>query len=200
MAAGSGLGSLAPIVFAACIAFALGGCSGGGGVVRADLGEFPAGDVEGFDTLADAETAAEFHEVTVADIARLMDAGQSFVLFCAFDDCPWCKATIGPVSEVAAARGWQLAFLDTRKDPSWESNLDIDDYDLFVERFGDWLEPDADGVPHLYVPSLFFVRNGQVVAVRQGVLEGYDDPDVALNDEQRGQLDSELNALFDLME
>lgn len=162
----------------------------------ADMGAYPAADMSEFSGLADQADEALFVDVDVADIARMMDARESFVLLCAYADCPWCEALIGPLAQAARDAGWTVALLDTRKDPSWQSNLDIDGYDEFVARFGDWLEADDNGTPHLYVPDLYFVRNGQVVARHDGVLEGYDDPDVPMTDDQRTELLQKLSDEF----
>ena len=164
---------------------------------QADLSVYPAVDMSRYTAFGGTnETLSTYYDVSVLDVQSMMAEGKSFVLFCAFPDCPWCEALLPILDEVAAEAGWPIALIDTRKDPSWKSNLDIDDYDVFKELFGDYLEEDENGEPHLYVPDLYFVRDGVVVEHRQGVLEGFDDPNAAFTDAQRAELAGLLRGYF----
>ena len=73
--------------------------------------------------------------------------------------------------------------------------MDIDDYDTFVELFGDYLREDDDGILHLYTPHVFVVVDGQVVAERSGSVEGAD-PSIGLTDEQAEQLVAEYREML----
>jgi hypothetical protein len=67
----------------------------------------------------------------------------------------------------------KVGYVDTRRDPSWSSNIDIDDYDLFVEKFSDYLDYDDNGIKHLYTPHVFFIKNGETVFEHSGTVEGH---------------------------
>ncbi len=167
--------------------------------VMADLSLYPASDMSGFAALANHEGELAYRDVSVADVDKMMSEGESFVLLCAYPGCPWCELLVEPLNAAAERAGVQVAFINTRRDPSWKSNLDMEDYDLFVELFGEYLDEDEQGRPHLYVPDVYVVRNGEVAGRRDGVLAGLEDPATPMTDEQRATLDSELDALLDAL-
>ena len=84
--------------------------------------------------------------MTVKDVVAEMDAGHSFAVFFGFAACPSCQAVRASLLDAAASTGHLLGFVDTRANPAWTSNMDIDDYDLFVERFGNYVPLDGDGL------------------------------------------------------
>ena len=125
-----------------------------------DLDGFPQAEMTGYAALQDydAKDPLPFVDVTVKDIHKLMEDKESFVLFVSFSTCPWCNAVLTRFIDVANEAGIKVASLNTRKNPEWESNMDIDDYDLFVADFDEQLEYDTEGFKHLYVPHVFFVK------------------------------------------
>ena len=68
------------------------------------------------------------------------------------------------------------------------NNTEIDDYDLFVKRFGKYLAEDDSGGRHLYTPDLYVIKNGKVKSHHQGVIEGADDPEEPLTSSQEEEL------------
>lgn len=156
---------------------------------------FPMSDMSGYPAFEGYEGEFAFYDLTVADIARLMEDGESFAFIAAFSSCPWCNLCIAQLNEAALAEGVQVGYLNTRLNPEWTSNLDIDDYDTFVELFGDYLREDDDGILHLYTPHVFVVVDGQVVAERSGSVEGAD-PSTGLTDEQAEQLVAEYREML----
>lgn len=154
---------LATLSLAAC------GCSNKTDPSEA-LADFPAADISGYTGLAGYTGENPFVEVTVKDVHEMVEKKSTFALFVSYKSCPWCNAVIEELCEVAAEENIKIANIDTRKNPEWKSNLDIDDYDLFVEIFGDYLQYDTDGIKHLYVPHMFFVKDGAVVYEHQGAI------------------------------
>jgi len=94
---------------------------------------------------------------------------------------PW-----GNIADITKGEGASIdiAYIDTRSDPSWKSNLDLLDYDLFIERVGSVLAEDDNGVPHLYVPHCFFIRNGQLVHDHSGTVPSQASPSDPLSEEE----------------
>lgn len=148
-----------------------------------------AADMSGYAALAGYEKPLVFVDMTVADILERMDRGETFAVVASFADCPWCNAVITYVNDAALEVSVPVGLLDTRKDPSWVSNLQITDYDLFVERFGEYLSYDSDERLHLYTPHIFFIRDGEVVAEHQGAIpEMGSDPATPLDDRMKEKL------------
>ena len=162
------------------------------------IAAYPDADMSGYAGLRDSGTLADYRDLTVADIADLMEQGETFAFMASFSDCPWCNAVIAEVNAAALEAGSPLGILDTRKDPAWQSNMDLADYDLFTELFGEYLEYDDDGLLHLYAPHFFCLKEGAVVYQYQGALPEMDsNPDTALSDAQKEALTDIFRKGFD---
>lgn len=164
------------------------------GVEMSDLSRFEASDMSGYGGLSDYQAEAElpFVDVSVKDVHELIEEKGTFVLFVSFADCPWCNAVIKQFLEVVDEVGGgelKIAQLNTRKNPAWQNNMEIDNYDLFVEDFGDCLELDENNLKHLYVPHVFFVKEGSIVYDHQGAIPAMgSDPYMELNKAQKEEL------------
>ena len=165
------------------------------------LAKFPASDMSGYRGLQDYEKDLVFVDMTVRDMADLMEEQKTFAVMATCANCPWCNVVVDNINDAALEAGMQVGYIDTRKDPSWSSNLDLEDYDLFTELVGDRLEYDAENRLHLYVPHIFFIKEGEVVHDYQGALpEMGDDPDMELTKEQEEKLTEIYREGFRMME
>ena len=111
-------------------------------------------DLSAYTSMSGQGGESRFVDTTVAEIDQLMKDKESFVFLAAYEDCQYCDLLMPYLNEALADKGTYAGYLDTRKDPSWSSNTDIDDYDLFCKRFGRYLEKDENGNLHLYTPDL----------------------------------------------
>ena len=118
---------------------------------------------DGKETISPLGLEGVFVDTSVKEITDLIDNKETFVFVASFEDCPHCQEFLPYLYEAAKERNYAIGYIDTRKDSSWQSNLDIDDYNLFVEYFGEFLLRDEDNIPHLYVPHTFFVKEGTVI-------------------------------------
>ena len=144
--------------------------------------------LDGYESMADYEGESRMVDTTVKEIDELMSSGESFVFFASYDDCPYCNRILPYLNDAVTDADTYCGFLDTRKDPDWMTNMDIDDYDLFVKRFGKYLDEDENGDKHLYTPDLYVIKDGKVVSEHQGVIEGADDPEQPLTSSQEEEL------------
>lgn len=179
-------------------------CSGGAGGGTSESGNALAGyelaDMSGYDCFEGTEKIGEFADLSVMDVKKLIEKKESFVLYLGFANCPWCNILLPQLSEVMLEKDCRIAYIDTRKDPSWSSNLDLADYDVFVEYFGDYLDTDADGKKHLYVPDMFFVKDGEIVQEYAGVLDENISASDVLTDQQKEKLRGLLREAFEKVE
>lgn len=157
---------------------------------------FPNSDMTGYDGLENYTRELRFKDVTVKDVDTAMKAGGSFVLYCGYDSCPWCNRIISILNDSAIQYGTDIGYIDTRKNASWSSNMDITDYDIFVNYFGDYLDEDDDGKKHLYVPHIFFVKDGVVVDEHPGTVPGHESASDELTKEQKDNLSNILGEGF----
>ena len=143
-------------------------------------------DMSGYEGFEDTEHV--FYDMSVKDAAEAMDEGKTFAVYFGFAKCPWCIAVLPILNETAKEAGLTVGYVDTRKDPSWQSNIDIDDYDLFTERFGEYLDYDDNGILHLYTPHVFFIRDGKTVFEHSGSLEGHIAYEREMSQEEKEEL------------
>ena len=143
------------------------------------------GDYYGMD---DYDGESRLVETDVAEVVRLINDKETFAVLFSFADCPYCNVVMPYVNRAAEAAGQFVGYVDTRSNPEWQNNMDIDNYDLVVKYFGEYLEKDEDGKEHLYTPDMYFIKNGEVVARHDGVVKGADDPDKPLTSSQEEEL------------
>lgn len=198
-----GKASLSVAIIALMIMALLSSCSGEGG--SGDVSDQPApfastepADLSGYESMMDYEGDSRLVETDVAEAVKLMNDKESFILFFSFEDCPYCNLIMPYVNEVAEETGQHIGYIDTRKDPTWQSNTDIKDYDLVVKYFGDYLQEDDEGVKHLYTPDIYCIKNGKVEARHDGVIPEEDiDPSRPLTSGQEETLKETLKKKFE---
>ena len=148
--------------------------------------------VLGYESMENYGGDIMLRDTTVKEVAEKMDAGETFVVFASVENCPWCNLLIPYLNDAATEAGMTVGYIDTRANPEWSNNMDIDDYDLFVEKFGKYLKEDDDGKPHLYTPDTYFIKNGKIVAHHSGVTPGVENPIDPLTSEQEEKLRKDL--------
>lgn len=122
----------------------------------------------GYEGLSDRQ-AALLDEVGTDTVLQGIEQGRTFVALFGYASCPDCKAAVPLLLDTAIDAGIsQVLYVDTRANPAWESNTDIDGYDDLVRVMGDRFSTDDDGKPHMQVPFVVFVRNGTIVASVEG--------------------------------
>lgn len=191
----------AALIGVAATTAVLAGCGAGAGAGAGNVSSLTAYEISdmsgyGVDEIKDSNV---FRSMTVKDMAKEMDNKNTFAIYFGFNNCPWCKRILPVLNDMAKKEGIEIGYMDTRKDPSWSSNLDIDDYDKFVEIAGSYLDTDSDGKKHLYVPHTFFIKNGEIVAEHSGAVPGYDSPSDEMTDEQKKELEKAYSECFEKM-
>lgn len=172
-------------------------CGGSGGSEAVDaLADMETADMSGYNGLADYDKETVFVEVSVAEMDEMIKDSETFAVFFGYAECPYCNVLIPYLNDAALDAGRRVAYINTRKNPEWKSNMDIDDYDLVVKYFKDYIDEDDEGKLHLYVPDLYFINNGKIAAHHEGVTPGADDPDKALTSDQEKQLRTDLKDEF----
>lgn len=168
-------------------------CSGGD--TTAPYAGKEVADLGGYSSMVDYDGESRLVETTVEDVLKYMDEKKSFAVFLGYEECEYCNAIMPYLNEAARGADQYVGYIDTRKNPDWQNNSDIDDYDKFVEVFGEYLT-DEDGEPYLYTPDLYFIKDGEIVGHHQGLIEGADDPDKALTGDQETALKTVLEGNF----
>ena len=184
---------IATVVFSA-------GCGGKKAEMPNPYQEGKSVSLDGYKTMSDFSGDSYLVDTSVKEISKFMEEGRTFAFMATFEKCPFCNRAMPYVNKVLTERNLKIGYLDTRKDPSWQNNLDLEDYDLFAELFKDYLELDENNIPHLYVPDMYFIKDGKVVDNFTCSVKGGDDPAAPLTLEQEKELLDGLNAAFDKLQ
>ena len=145
----------------------------------------PQSDMSGYTDLEDTEV---FTDTTVQTMVRSMEEGHTFVVYFGFVRCPWCQDAVPVLAEAAENAGMKVGYINTRPNEDIHSNIEIPDYDVLLEAVGDHFPPDDDGIPHLYTPYVFFIKDGSVVMTHQGTVEEHDAHERRMTEEERAEL------------
>lgn len=111
-----------------------------------------------------------FYDMNVKEMIDKINHKETFIVYFGFGECPYCNIAMPLLNEVAKDYDSIVYYIDTRSNSEWQSNIDIDDYDLVVEYLGEYLEYDDEGKKHLYTPHVFFIKDGEVVYQYEGVV------------------------------
>ena len=194
---------IVPVIMLALVMFMTSSC---GGSPSSD-GEQKAGgpfvgketsDLSAYSSMEGYGGESRLVETTVAEAVKLYNDKESFILFFSYADCEYCNCIMPYVNEIAEEEDMYVGYVNTRSNPDWASNIDIDDYDLFVKYFGDYLQEDENGIKHLYTPDIYCIKDGKVTARHDGVIPGEEiDPAQPLTSSQQETLKKTLKEKFE---
>jgi len=100
---------------------------------------------------------------TVKQLDKDINDKKSRIVYFGFTDCPYCNDLLPILTDINSHFKQEIYYIDTRKNPDWKSNLDIDDYDLLLTHIGKYLNKDEDNKLHLYVPTIIFINEGKII-------------------------------------
>ena len=148
---------------------------------------------------------------TEEEIVEILKDGDGIIYF-GFPNCPWCRAMINPLLETAKENNvkkiYYLNIYDIRDTYEVENKKVLrtkeasDNYYKILDELSEYLsdysvtdakgKEYATGVKRLYAPTVVMVKNGEVVAFHEDVVDSLEDPYAGLNEEQ----DQELRKIF----
>lgn len=145
------------------------GCAGQSGNKAVPVN--PA-DMSHYETY-DANTDYVFEVSTVEQFIERFDNDETFTAYFGFDNCPFCNQAMPVLNSVASELNTTVDYIDARANASWKSNTDIDSYDELVKRIGSLFEVDEKG-PHMYVPLVVFIKDGEIASSHVGYTDDFD--------------------------
>ena len=107
-----------------------------------------------------------------------------FILYLGFPTCPWCRNIIPVLFDSAKENDIDnVYYINVRELKSLE-----DDYNSLRELIDEHLEADAEGNKVLYVPEVFFFKDGKIIGHHLGSVESQVDPTIPLTIDQITEL------------
>lgn len=129
------------------------------------------------------------------------------ILYFGFPSCPWCRTLLPVLSEVLTEHPEITLFCRDLREDRDEYRLDAGGsprlvrkgtafYGELLSLLGEWLGPyqglNDESLRRVYMPTLVFLRDGEIQSVHIGTVDGQESGFDPLTDEQRAELRSVL--------
>ncbi len=114
---------------------------------------------------------------------------ENFVVYIGFPTCPWCRNIVNVLFDTANDNGATIYYINKRK-------LKDEEYNKIYELLYDYLDTDKTGNKVLYVPDVYFFKDGSIVGHHLGSVASQTNPKVLLNSTQKKELKGIYQDLF----
>lgn len=129
------------------------------------------------------------------EVINILNNGTGVIYF-GMPDCPWCRNAIPVLIDAAKERGLNDIYYFNPKQIRQDNT---EKYQQIVEKLKDYLQIDTTtqdeenpdfnvNKKRVYVPDVFFVKDGKVIGHNFKTVDSHKDPTIRLNDEQYSQL------------
>lgn len=116
------------------------------------------------------------------------------VIYFGFPGCPWCRNMIPVLFEVAKNNNIDTIYYFN---PRNVKKSDNDEYNKLKEILNEYLSEDENGQKVLYVPDVYFIKDGKIVGHHLGTVDSQADPTISLTEEEKNELLDIFNELFE---
>lgn len=116
------------------------------------------------------------------------------VIYFGFPGCPWCRNMIPVLFEAAKNNNIDTIYYFN---PRNVKKSDNDEYNKLKEILNEYLSEDENGQKVLYVPDVYFIKDGKIVGHHLGTVDSQEDPTISLTDEEKNELLDIFNELFE---
>jgi len=136
----------------------------------------------------------QFIEIPMSDFLKKLDADGSGIYYFGYATCPWCVEAVPIMNEAAKAKDLPIYYIDKKADTSDEASAAA-----IEERLADILQSDENGKPHLYVPLVVVMKDGDIIAHHSDTVEGHDAHERKMTKEEQEQLKAVYEDMFQLL-
>lgn len=110
-------------------------------------------------------------KTTMKQSYEMIKDKQTAVFFYGFSKCPWCKAMVQELNDAAKKLDMKVYYVNVRPNGK---DIRVDTNKWYVklqEVYSSFLDADK----RIYVPNVFVVKKGKVLANHEGTLDKYSD-------------------------
>lgn len=116
------------------------------------------------------------------------------VIYFGFPGCPWCRNMIPVLFEAAKNNNIDTIYYFN---PRNVKKSDNDEYNKLKEILNEYLSEDENGQKVLYVPDVYFIKDGKIVGHHLGTVDSQEEPTISLTEEEKNELLYIFNELFE---
>lgn len=129
----------------------------------------------------------------IDEIIKILEHGTGAV-YLGFPECPWCKAYVPMLNEVADIGGLEKIYyyniLEARKNNTKE-------YQKIVSILDEYLQYDEEGNKRIFVPAVIFVSKGKIIGFDDETsydTKGFESPEDYWTEEEQKDLKTKLSS------
>lgn len=131
--------------------------------------------------------------VTLDEVVDIIQ-NKTGVIYFGFPGCPWCRNMIPVLFEAAKNNNIDTIYYFN---PRNVKKSDNDEYNKLKEILNEYLSEDENGQKVLYVPDVYFIKDGKIVGHHLGTVDSQEDPTISLTEEEKNELLDIFNELFE---
>ena len=99
---------------------------------------------------------------------------ENFVVYIGFPTCPWCRNIVNVLFDTANDNGATIYYINARELKS----SSLENYNKIYELLYDYLDTDQTGNKVLYVPDVYFFKDGSIVGHHLGSVASQTNPKI----------------------
>lgn len=115
------------------------------------------------------------------------------VIYFGFPGCPWCRNMLPVLFDSAKQNSVNTVYYFNPREIRGENN---EDYNKLITILNEFLTENENGEKTLYVPDVYFVKDGKIVGNHLGTVDSQTNPMESLTEEQKQELLNIYNDLF----
>jgi len=141
----------------------------------------------------------KFYEMTMKESYKFLTKGTGFIYY-GFENCPWCIELVPILDEITKEHNIDIYYVNVRPEGEDIRSYDDPDCERVIELTKEYLslketDPWA-GQPWLYVPQMFAVKDGKIIAAETGIYPGHIAPEGKMTEEEVRVLTETLLVFF----
>lgn len=133
----------------------------------------------------------QFIEVPMKDFLLKLDSGATGIYYFGYTTCPWCVEAVPIMNEVAKEFDFHIFYIDKKAETTKE-----EDSKAIEARIPDKLDKDDDGNPHLYVPYVITIKDGEITSYHTGTVDSHDAHERKMTNEEKAELKKIYQDMF----
>lgn len=129
------------------------------------------------------DTSVDLKYLDTLEVIDLLE-NKTGVIYFGFPTCPWCRNIIPILFDVAKENNEIIYYFN----PSSLRGTDDENFNKIMTILDSYLEADENGEKVLYVPDVYFIKNGNIVGHHLGSVISQINPFEPLTDVQKTEL------------
>ena len=116
------------------------------------------------------------------ELLNKLESKESTIIYFGYSDCPWCRSIISTLTDVVIENNIDnFYYVNVKKiDKSTVNKIKI--------RLNDYLEENDNGIKTLYVPDVYFIKDGDIKYHYLSNIDSVKNPYKKMNEEQIKEL------------